>query len=92
MVGGRKDELTDADIEGIREEWSTFPPEAANATVYHAVARTLINSETVYGLALCRQYLSNSECLKCFDIAAKEVGVCGIVNGARAIFDDCELR
>ncbi|KAI3775683.1 hypothetical protein L1987_45432 [Smallanthus sonchifolius] len=79
-------------LRNLNNTLSSLRRQLANATVYHAVARTLINSETVYGLALCRQYLSNSECLKCFDIVAKEVGVCGIVNGARAIFDDCELR
>lgn len=71
---------------------SSLRRQLANATVYQAIARTIINSETVYGLASCRQYLSNFECLKCLDIAAKEVRVCGIVNGARAIYDECDLR
>ncbi|KAK1421481.1 hypothetical protein QVD17_23840 [Tagetes erecta] len=64
----------------------------ANATVYQAVARTIINGESVYASASCRQYLPISECLKCLDIAAKEVRVCGVVNGARAIYDECDLR
>ncbi|KAI3798743.1 hypothetical protein L1987_34021 [Smallanthus sonchifolius] len=71
---------------------SSIRRQLANATVYHAVARTIINGESVYGLASCRQYLSNSECLKCLETAAKGVRVCGIVNGGRVIYDDCEFR
>ncbi|KAK9071517.1 hypothetical protein SSX86_010086 [Deinandra increscens subsp. villosa] len=71
---------------------SSLQRQLANGTVHQAVARTLINSETVYGLAVCRQYLSGSGCLKCLETATKEARVCGIVNGARAIYDDCEFR
>ncbi|KAI3722972.1 hypothetical protein L2E82_34221 [Cichorium intybus] len=71
---------------------SSLRRQLSNATTYHAVARTIINGESVYGVALCREYLSTPECLNCFDIAVTGVKVCGIVNGGRAIYDDCELR
>ncbi|KAK9071498.1 hypothetical protein SSX86_010067 [Deinandra increscens subsp. villosa] len=79
-------------LRNLNNTLSSLRRQLADGIVYHAVARTLINGESVYGLAWCRQYLSNSECVKCFDTAAKEVRVCGIVNGGRAIYDDCDLR
>ncbi|CAI9272121.1 unnamed protein product [Lactuca saligna] len=71
---------------------SSLRRQLSSATVYEAVARTIINGDSVYGLALCRGYLSTSECLNCFNIAVTGVRVCGIVNGGRVIYDDCELR
>ncbi|XP_024974870.1 cysteine-rich receptor-like protein kinase 2 [Cynara cardunculus var. scolymus] len=71
---------------------SSLRRQLSNVTEYHAVARTIINGESVYGLALCREYLSPSECLNCFDLAVKGVKVCGIVNGGHVIYDDCDLR
>lgn len=71
---------------------SSLRRQLSNVTKYHAVARTIINGESVYGLALCREYLSRSECLNCFDIAVKGVKVCGIVNGGHVIYDECDLR
>ncbi|XP_023767378.2 cold-responsive protein kinase 1 [Lactuca sativa] len=71
---------------------SSLRRQLSSATVYEAVARTIINGDSVYGLALCRRYLSTAECLNCFDVAVTGVRVCGIVNGGRVIYDDCELR
>ncbi|KAL8240370.1 hypothetical protein R6Q59_013725 [Mikania micrantha] len=83
---------TDFFLRNLNTTLSSLRKQLGNATVYHAVARTIINGESVYALASCRQYLSNSECLKCFDTAVKEVRACGIVNGGRAVYDDCDLR
>ncbi|PWA58332.1 Concanavalin A-like lectin/glucanase, subgroup [Artemisia annua] len=71
---------------------SSLRRQLVNNTAYHTVARTIINGESVYGLALCREYLSNLDCLKCFDIAVKGVKVCGNVTGGHVIYDDCDLR
>ncbi|KAI3794381.1 hypothetical protein L1987_37012 [Smallanthus sonchifolius] len=65
-------------LRNLNTTLSSIRRQLANATVYHAVARTIINGESVYGLASCRQYLSNSECLKCLDTAAKGVRVQGL--------------
>nr|GEU35724.1 cysteine-rich receptor-like protein kinase 2 [Tanacetum cinerariifolium] len=79
-------------LRNLNSTLSSLRRQLTNTTAYHAVARTLINGESVYGLALCREYLSNLECLKCFDIAVKGVEVCGIKNGGHVIYDDCDLR
>ncbi|KAJ9541186.1 hypothetical protein OSB04_027692 [Centaurea solstitialis] len=79
-------------LRNLNTTLSSLRRQLANVTEYHAVARTIINGESVYGLALCREYLSPSECLNCFDMAVKGVRVCGIVNGGHVIYDDCDLR
>ncbi|KAI3704402.1 hypothetical protein L1987_74621 [Smallanthus sonchifolius] len=47
----------------------------------YAVARTLLNGEPVWGLALCREYVSVPDCLNCFDYAAVQLRVCGKKDG-----------
>ncbi|KAI3699249.1 hypothetical protein L2E82_43424 [Cichorium intybus] len=59
---------------------------------YHAVSKTVINGESVYGLALCREYLPTTACLACFDTAVTYMKVCGLGNGAHIFYDDCEIR
>ncbi|KAI7733047.1 hypothetical protein M8C21_033404 [Ambrosia artemisiifolia] len=58
----------------------------------YAAARTLLNGESVWGLAWCRGYLSIPDCLSCFDYAVDQLKVCGLGNGAHAIYSDCDLR
>ncbi|XP_071708628.1 uncharacterized protein [Rutidosis leptorrhynchoides] len=79
-------------LRNLNTTLSSLRKQPSNQTVYHAVARTLINGESVYGYASCRAYLNDSECLRCFNIAEKSVSVCGIVNGGHVIYDDCDLR
>ncbi|XP_076907366.1 cysteine-rich receptor-like protein kinase 2 [Bidens hawaiensis] len=57
-----------------------------------AASRTLLNGESVWGLAWCRGYLSTPDCLSCFDYAVDQLKVCGLGNGAHAIYSDCDLR
>ncbi|XP_076900353.1 cysteine-rich receptor-like protein kinase 2 [Bidens hawaiensis] len=57
-----------------------------------ATARTLLNGESVWGLAWCRGYLSVPDCLYCFDYAVDQLKVCGLANGAQIIYSDCQLR
>ncbi|KAM0022060.1 putative protein kinase RLK-Pelle-DLSV family [Helianthus debilis subsp. tardiflorus] len=58
----------------------------------YAAARTLLNGESVWGLAWCRGYVSVPDCLSCFDYAVDQLKVCGLGNGAHAIYSDCDLR
>ncbi|KAD7479167.1 hypothetical protein R6Q59_008025 [Mikania micrantha] len=58
----------------------------------YASARTLLNGDSVWGLAWCRGYLSIPDCLSCFDYAVNQLKVCGSVNGAHAIYSDCDVR
>ncbi|KAI3519030.1 hypothetical protein L1887_08003 [Cichorium endivia] len=60
--------------------------------VRYAVARTLLNGESVWGLASCRGYVSTANCVACFDYAVAQLRVCGRGNGAHAFYNDCDVR
>ena len=40
----------------------------------------------------CRNYLSNNDCLSCFNTASTQIRNCSAANGARVIYDGCFLR
>ncbi|XP_019185429.1 PREDICTED: cysteine-rich receptor-like protein kinase 2 [Ipomoea nil] len=46
----------------------------------------------IYALAQCRNYLSNPDCVACFDAAVSVARNCSLATGARVIFDGCFLR
>ncbi|KAD7478588.1 hypothetical protein E3N88_01724 [Mikania micrantha] len=58
----------------------------------YAAERTLLNGESVWGVAWCRGYVSIPDCLSCFDYAVDRLKICGTGNGAHAIYSDCDLR
>ncbi|CAI9272118.1 unnamed protein product [Lactuca saligna] len=60
--------------------------------VRYAVARTLLNGESVWGLASCRGYVSTTDCVACYDYAVSQLRVCGRGNGAHAFYNDCDVR
>ncbi|GKV42873.1 hypothetical protein SLEP1_g50235 [Rubroshorea leprosula] len=45
-----------------------------------------------YTMVQCRNYLSSSDCLACFDAASIRIRKCSAANGARVIYDGCFLR
>ncbi|KAF5740336.1 cysteine-rich receptor-like protein kinase 2 isoform X3 [Tripterygium wilfordii] len=59
---------------------------------YFATAQRADGTDPVYALAQCRNYLSNSDCIACFDSAAARIRNCSAANGARVIYDGCFLR
>nr|GEY80020.1 cysteine-rich receptor-like protein kinase 2 [Tanacetum cinerariifolium] len=58
----------------------------------YASARTLLNGESVWGLAWCRGYMSIPDCLACYDYAVEQLKPCGLGNGAHVIYSDCDVR
>lgn len=79
-------------LRNLNTTFSNLRKQLSAVNTYHAVSKTLINGESVYGLALCREYLSTASCLACFDTAVAYMKVCGLGNGAHIFYDDCELR
>lgn len=57
-----------------------------------ATAQQARNSDPVYALAQCRDYLSTVDCLACFDASVRQIRNCSAANGARVIYDGCFLR
>ena len=60
--------------------------------VYYAVSRSLLNGDSVWALASCREYVSKANCAACFDYAVARLKKCGLGNGAHAFYDDCDVR
>ncbi|CAI9114882.1 OLC1v1015701C3 [Oldenlandia corymbosa var. corymbosa] len=46
----------------------------------------------VYALFQCRNYLSNADCVSCYDTAVSQIRNCSAATGARVLFDGCFLR
>ncbi|KAH6833837.1 hypothetical protein C2S53_009846, partial [Perilla frutescens var. hirtella] len=58
-----------------------------------ATAEHVISPDPVYGMAQCRNYMSEVDCVACYDFAVDKIRTnCSNMNGARAIFDGCFLR
>ncbi|KAI3775708.1 hypothetical protein L1987_45458 [Smallanthus sonchifolius] len=78
-------------LSNLKSTLSSFHEQLTNGSRY-AVARTLLNGESVWGLASCRAYVSNANCVACYDYAVAQLRVCGTVNGGRDFYDDCDVR
>lgn len=62
---------------------------------WFATAQSSISSEPVFGMAQCRNYMSQLDCLACYDAAVSDIrNTCASKNvtGARSVFDGCFLR
>ncbi|XP_073158729.1 cysteine-rich receptor-like protein kinase 2 [Henckelia pumila] len=65
---------------------------AAGGNTRFATAERPRSSDPVYAMAQCRNYLSEPDCLACYDAAVAQIRNCSAANGARVIFDGCFLR
>ncbi|KAL0463185.1 UNVERIFIED_CONTAM: Cysteine-rich receptor-like protein kinase [Sesamum latifolium] len=57
-----------------------------------ATAQQERSSDPVYAMVQCRNYLSEPDCVACFDAAVSQIRNCSAANGARVIYDGCFLR
>ncbi|GLT86264.1 hypothetical protein SLE2022_044120 [Rubroshorea leprosula] len=57
-----------------------------------ATADEASGSSPTYAMVQCRNYLSPSDCVACFDAASTKLRNCSAANGARVIYDGCFLR
>ncbi|KAL3615745.1 hypothetical protein CASFOL_040039 [Castilleja foliolosa] len=57
-----------------------------------ATAEEERSSNPVYAMVQCRNYLSERDCLACYNTAASQIRNCSAGNGGRIIYDDCFLR
>ncbi|KAK1421478.1 hypothetical protein QVD17_23837 [Tagetes erecta] len=71
---------------------SSLRRQLSDPQVYYAFEQTTYDGEFVYAFALCRDYLTTSQCLACFDSAVNETKSCGISDGGNVIYDDCSIR
>ncbi|XAR73578.1 Non-specific serine/threonine protein kinase [Bertholletia excelsa] len=59
---------------------------------HFATAQHDKTSNPVFAMAQCRDYMSNADCVACFDAAVKGIRNCSASNGARIMYDGCFLR
>ncbi|PIN06261.1 Serine/threonine protein kinase [Handroanthus impetiginosus] len=57
-----------------------------------ATAQQARSSNPAYAMVQCRNYMSQPDCLACYDAAVSEIRLCSAANGARVIYDGCFLR
>ncbi|KAD7478574.1 hypothetical protein E3N88_01710 [Mikania micrantha] len=77
----------------LNSTFSQLRSQLSNTGVYYAQAQNLENGDAVYGVAQCRNYLSSTQCLACFDVAVSALEpACGSANGANVFLDNCFLR
>ncbi|PWA51338.1 Concanavalin A-like lectin/glucanase, subgroup [Artemisia annua] len=79
-------------LRNLNSTLSSLRRQLSNPQVYYANAQSMSNDEFVYSFAMCREYLSTSKCLACFDSAVNETKACWIADGGNMIYDDCSLR
>ncbi|XP_073060742.1 cysteine-rich receptor-like protein kinase 2 [Primulina eburnea] len=65
---------------------------SAGGSVRFATAQRARSSDPVYAMAQCRNYLSEADCLACYDASVAQIRNCSAANGARVIYDGCFLR
>ncbi|EPS69045.1 hypothetical protein M569_05722, partial [Genlisea aurea] len=76
----------------LNSTYSALRSQLSNGTTHFATAQEAQSSFPSYGMAMCRDYMSQTDCLSCFDTAVSRIRACGAANGARVIYDGCFLR
>nr|XP_043634082.1 putative receptor-like protein kinase At4g00960 [Erigeron canadensis] len=76
----------------LNETFRDLRNKLSNNNSYFATSEQTRNSEPVYAMAQCRNYMSTRDCLSCFDSADTFIRACAAANGARAVLDGCFLR
>ncbi|GLT86261.1 hypothetical protein SLE2022_044090 [Rubroshorea leprosula] len=66
--------------------------ELVSGNNYFATADQATGSSPTYAMVQCRNYLSPTDCLACFDAASTKIRNCSAAYGARVIYDGCFLR
>nr|BAF95165.1 protein kinase [Ipomoea nil] len=59
---------------------------------FATTSTAIATAHPIYALAQCRNYLSNPDCVACFDAAVSVARNCSLATGARVTLDGCFLR
>ncbi|CAA3024615.1 cysteine-rich receptor kinase 2, partial [Olea europaea subsp. europaea] len=79
-------------FDNLNATFSDLRNQLSNESKLFATAQQSRSSDPVYAMVQCRNYLSNSDCLACYDAAVAQIRNCSAANGARVIYDGCFLR
>ncbi|KAE9598851.1 putative protein kinase RLK-Pelle-DLSV family [Lupinus albus] len=71
---------------------SKLRAQVSNQSKHFVTAQEAKGEILAFSMFQCRNYLSNKDCLACFDTANTQIRNCFDANGARIIYDGCFLR
>lgn len=94
-IGCSQYNVTDVSIfnRNLNATFRDLRNQISNQSKHFATAQAVSGNNPAYGLFQCRNYLSISDCLKCFDYATDHIRNCSVgVTGARIIYEGCFLR
>ncbi|KAK4278125.1 hypothetical protein QN277_016016 [Acacia crassicarpa] len=94
-IGCSQYNVTDVTIfhRNLNATFRDLKSQVGNQSKHFATAQAVSGNNPAYGIFQCRNYLSISDCLKCFDFAADHIRNCSVgVTGARIIYEGCFLR
>ncbi|XP_054796094.1 plasmodesmata-located protein 7-like, partial [Prosopis cineraria] len=93
-IGCSQYNVTDVNIfhQNLNATFQDLKAQIGNQSKHFATAQAVKGNNPAYALFQCRNYLSISDCLKCFDFAADHIRNCSVgVTGARIIYEGCFL-
>ncbi|CAH1436859.1 unnamed protein product [Lactuca virosa] len=64
----------------------------SRSDVFFATAQSSAEGDLVFGAAQCRNYLSTTQCLACFDAGASQLTSCATGKFAYVFLDNCFVR
>ncbi|KAM0067670.1 putative non-specific serine/threonine protein kinase [Helianthus debilis subsp. tardiflorus] len=76
----------------LKDTFRDVRRQLSDPNTYFATSNLTRNSEPVYVMIQCRNYMSKSDCLRCFDFAARSIRSCAASNGGRLALEGCFLR
>lgn len=79
-------------FKNLNETFADLRTQLSVQGTYFATAEHSTSSDPVYGMAQCRDYMTASDCVACYDVAVAQIRNCSMANGARVIYDGCFLR
>ncbi|KAK7387256.1 hypothetical protein VNO78_27901 [Psophocarpus tetragonolobus] len=79
-------------LANLNEMFQSLRAKISNQKKHFAIEEKTRGDVLTYAIFQCRNYLSQSDCVDCFNTASTQIRNCYAANGARAIYDDCFLR
>ncbi|RDX69947.1 Cysteine-rich receptor-like protein kinase 2, partial [Mucuna pruriens] len=76
----------------INETFSILKAQISVENKHFGVADKAMGGVMTYAMFQCRNYLSQNNCLACFNTASTLIRNCSAANGATVIYDGCFLR
>ncbi|KAK1410559.1 hypothetical protein QVD17_37096 [Tagetes erecta] len=79
-------------FENLNATFRDIRRQLLNNNTYFATSVQSNNTEPVYALAQCRNYMLANDCVDCLDFADRSIRSCAAAIGGRVVLDGCFLR